>query len=63
MNRSTIISVLLILLGGGFLIFRASTGRMGQSYARVSQVNAEEALQKQLEFYRQKHCISQEKTF
>jgi hypothetical protein len=48
MNRSTVISMLLILLGGGFLIFRASTGRMGQSYARVSQVNAEKALQKQL---------------
>ena len=48
MNRSTIISMLLILLGGGFLVFRASTGRMGQSYVRVAQVNAEESLQKQL---------------
>lgn len=38
MNRSTLVSLLLMVAGGGFLVFRGMTTDMGSVYVRVEQI-------------------------
>lgn len=41
MNRSSIIWLIILVLAGGYLVFRTSEGKMGKSYVKITEVKPE----------------------